>query len=138
MIAAAAVALTLLAAPVDRTPPPSRATANRWQDSGVAAVWAGATQAERDVWLCIRRHESLTAGHWTAQNGRSSASGAGQWLGSTWRGVAHWVTWHGQYVARGYSRAKDAPPWIQDLAFRKVYRDGGLHMWAGTGCAGTS
>jgi len=132
------VAAAMLHLPTsDHVPQPSRSVANRWADSGVVSIWAGASKHERDVWRCIRRHESMQAGHWKASNPRSTASGAGQWLDSTWRGVSHWVTWRGQYVARGYRRAKDAPPWIQDLTFRHVYKHGGLHMWAGTGCPGT-
>jgi hypothetical protein len=137
VIAALAFATVVYATAVDREPQPSRGVANRWQDSGVVEVWRGASMAERSVWACIRRHESLMAGHWTAANPRSTASGAGQWLDSTWRGVAHWVTWRGQYVARGYSRAKYAPPWVQDLTFRHVYARHGLSMWHGTGCVGT-
>jgi hypothetical protein len=143
VIAAAALVLGLLAtAPDDRAPhrhlTVSRSAQNRWHDSGIVEVWRGASSHERAVWLCIRAHESLGAGHWTAQNGSSSASGAGQWIDSTWRGVARWVTFRGKHVARGYTRARYAPPWIQDLAFRHTYARGGLSMWAGTHCAGTS
>lgn len=115
----------------------SRGVATRYLDSNVTAVWAGASARERTVWLCIRRHESLHAGHWRAHNPRSSASGAGQWLDSTWRGVARWIRFDGTYVARSYSRAMDAPNWIQDLAYRHVYAHGGLRMWHGTWCPGT-
>jgi hypothetical protein len=108
---------------------------NRWHDSGNIRVWRGVPRHARDIWLCIRRHESIEAGHWRASNPYSSASGAGQWLDSTWRGVARWVKVDGVYVARSYSRAKHAPAWVQDAAFVHVWRHNGLSMWAGTHCA---
>lgn len=115
----------------------SRSAATRFADSGVQEVWHGVPARARLIWLCIRRHESLHAGHYRAQNPVSSASGAGQWIDSTWRGVAKWVKVEGQYVARQYSRAKQAPPWVQDAAFVHVWRHGGLSMWRGTYCPGT-
>jgi hypothetical protein len=142
MIAAAltlAAALTFTpAVPTDRTVDPSRGGVGRYLDSNVAAVWDGATHAERAVWLCIRRHESLHAGHYTARNGQgSSASGAGQWIRATWAGLAPWVRVNGRPVARQYPEAYLAPAWVQDAAYRHVYARNGLHMWRGTGCPGT-
>ena len=57
----------------------------------------------------------------------------------------HVAAWHvedhikvnGRHVARQYDEAKDAPAWVQDAAFRHVYKRGGLGMWNGTGCPGT-
>jgi muramidase (phage lysozyme) len=99
-------------------------------DSNVASVWKGATHAERMVWLCIRNH-------YTAENPISTAAGAGQWLNGTWDGLKDWVKVNGKFVARQYDEAKDAPAWVQDAAFRHVYKRGGLSMWRGTGCPGT-
>ena len=113
---------------------PSRGLAGRYLDSNVAAVWKGATHAERMVWLCIRRHESMS---YRGENPVSTASGAGQWLLGTWTGLKKWVKVDGRYVAREYREAKDAPAWVQDAAFRHVYKRGGLRMWNGTGCEGT-
>lgn len=111
---------------------PSRGMVGRYQDSNMRSVWRGATHRERMIWLCIRRHESMS---YTGENPQSSASGAGQWIDSTWRGLAHWVKVDGQFVARQYRRASHAPAWVQDAAYRHVYKRGDLSMWAGTGCA---
>lgn len=102
-----------------------------------ADIWIGVPKRVRHVWRCIRFHESYHSGHYRAKNPRSTASGAGQWIDSTWRGVAKWVKVDGKYVARQYRHAKDAPAWVQDAAFLHVYRHGGLHMWRGTHCPGT-
>jgi hypothetical protein len=115
----------------------SRGGAGRWADSGVTAVWNGVPTSARNVWMCIRNHESRHSGHYTAHNGHSSAAGAGQWLTGTWQGVARWVKVKGKFVARPYRTADHAPAWVQDAAFVHVYRHGGLHMWRGTGCPGT-
>ena len=117
-----------------RVTAPSRGMVGRFQDSNVAKVWAGATAAERMTWLCIRRHESMS---YRGDNPTSSASGAGPWILSTWTGLKHWVRVEGEYVAREYHQAKDAPAWVQDAAFRHVYDHGGLSMWRGTNCPGT-
>jgi hypothetical protein len=108
-----------------------------WLDSGYKPVWSRVSSYARGVWKCIREHESISAGHYRAENPYSTASGAGQWIDSTWRGVAHWVKVDGRYVARKYSRAAYAPAWVQDAVFVHVYRHGGLSMWSGTYCAGT-
>ena len=113
---------------------PSRGLAGRYMDSNVPAVWKGASHAERMVWLCIRRHESMS---YTGENPVSTASGAGQWLNGTWDGLKKWVKVNGHHVARQYDEAKDAPAWVQDAAFRHVYKRGGLSMWHGTWCPGT-
>ena len=111
---------------------------NRWHDSGDIRVWKGVPRSARDVWLCIRRHESIEAGHYRAVNGAgSSATGAGQWLLGTWSGIKQWVKVDGKFVARPYRQAKDAPPWVQDAAFVHVWRHDGLSMWHGTWCPGT-
>lgn len=120
---------------------PNRGGATRFMDSNVPAVWKGVPVRARLIWLCIRRHESMHSGHYTAENGGpfggSSASGAGQWIRGTWKGVARWVKVDGKYVARQYPQAKDAPAWVQDAAFVHVYNHGGLRMWHGTNCEGT-
>lgn len=117
---------------------PSRGGAGRYLDSNVPAVWRGVPDRVRAIWLCIRKHESLHAGHYTAENPVSTAAGAGQWLNGTWDGLKRWVKVDGRYVARQYDEAKDAPAWVQDAAFVHVYKHGGLTMWNGTGCPGTS
>jgi len=111
---------------------PNRGLVGRYQDSNVPAVWEGASHRERSIWLCIRRHESMS---YTGENPVSTASGAGQWLNGTWDGLKKWVKVGGEFVARQYDEAKDAPAWVQDAAFRHVYKQGSLRMWAGTHCA---
>jgi hypothetical protein len=117
-----------------RVTSPSRGNVGRFLDSNVASVWDGAPFKARIIWMCIRNHESHS---YTGHNPRSTASGAGQWLDSTWRGLAPWVKVKGKYVARGYRSADRAPAWVQDAAFLHVYRHGGLRMWHGTWCPGT-
>jgi hypothetical protein len=114
---------------------PSRGLVGRYLDSNVPSVWKGASHAERSLWLCIRRHESMS---YTGENPVSTASGAGQWLLGTWTGLKKWVKVDGHFVAREYDEAKDAPAWVQDAAFRHVYKRGGLTMWHGTWCPGTT
>jgi hypothetical protein len=69
------------------------------------------------VAACIRKYESN--GNYRAQNPSSSASGAYQFIDSTWRAVT------------GRSdRAMDAPPAVQDAAFYKLWDGGrGAHHW---------
>jgi len=82
---------------------------------------------------CVRRHES-DRGPWPHTNGYraknpiSSASGAYQFLDSTWRNVAPKVG-GGQY-----SRAMDAPSHIQDDAALWMINNGWKSAWNGTGC----
>lgn len=116
---------------------PNRGGATRFMDSNVPAVWRGVPARVRLIWLCIRKHESLHAGHYTAENPVSTASGAGQWLNGTWDGLKEWVKVNGEFVARHYDEAKDAPAWVQDAAFVHVYKHDGLGMWYGTWCPGT-
>lgn len=166
ILAATALALSLLTSPTTSTPPPvllghaathdrewseqrpSRGGVGHYADSNVPAVWAGVPDRVRSVWRCIRYHESRHSGHYTAiYSGpiSSTASGAGQWLDGTWRGLIRWVKIAGKYVDRHatkYPRAHLAPAVVQDAAFLHVYRRDqitgrGLEMWNGTGCPGT-
>lgn len=111
----------------------SRGGAPRWGDSGHPR-WDRVPAWTRVFGLCVRRHESLTAGHYRAENPVSSASGAYQFLDSTWRGIAYWTKWRGEYIARKYSRASSAPAWVQDLVFLHSVMRGGQRHWLGTGC----
>lgn len=88
--------------------------------------------------VCVRHHESDRTSYpydngYRAQNPRSSASGAYQYLDSTWRTVSSRAG-HG-----GYSRAMHAPPAVQDAVTHWVISQptsisGGRSNWAGTGC----
>lgn len=75
---------------------------------------------------CVRAHES--GGNYTAQNPSSSASGAYQFLTSTWRNVS------ARAGHPGYPRASAAPWWVQDAVALWLYSNGGRSAWAGTGC----
>jgi hypothetical protein len=134
------VALLLHAATPEHRPRPhreltvSRSAQNRWHDSGVVQVWRGVPTWIRSLSLCIRRHESLTAGHYRAHNGHSSAAGAYQAITSTWQGSARWTP-----LARpwAHTTADKAPPYAQDAWFIHVIRHGGARAWHGTGCPST-
>jgi muramidase (phage lysozyme) len=83
--------------------------------------------------VCVRQHESDRGPYphvngYTAQNPRSTASGAYQFLDSTWRNVAPKVG------AGQYARAKDAPWWVQDDAALWMINNGWRSAWNGTGC----
>lgn len=87
---------------------------------------------------CVRHHESdrgqwpYVGGYSTAENPRSTASGAYQFLDSTWT-VASTQAGYG-----GYRRALDAPDWIQDaVAYDLAIVRGQRSHWHGTGCAGS-
>lgn len=117
----------------DRDPSPSRGQSNRWLDSGVSRVWNHAPQWIRDLGLCVRKHESIRVGHYTANN-PSGASGAYQFMPSTWRGNARYTPGAQQYAN---SRPSSAPPWVQDAVFVHAIQQGGIHAWHGTWCPGT-
>lgn len=83
--------------------------------------------------VCVRRHESDRGPYphatgYTAQNPTSSASGAYQFIDSTWRNVS------GRAGHGGYSRAKHAPPWVQDAVALWTFNNIGRSPWAGSGC----
>lgn len=102
----------------------------RWHDSGNVNVWKGVPEWIRSLGMCIRAHESHH--NYNAENPISSASGAYQYIDSTWRGVSEWVD-----GADKYPRASSAPPHIQDKVFIHTIRHGGIRAWHGTWCPGT-
>ena len=75
---------------------------------------------------CVRRHES--GGNYQAQNPTSTASGAYQYLRSTWRTMSARAG-HG-----GYPTARSAPPWVQDAVAVYTVNSGWASAWNGTGC----
>lgn len=98
-------------------------------DDVVAAVEADRRRVQAHPFLvCVRAHESDTAGGYTAQNPRSSASGAYQFLDSTWRNVS------ARAGHPGYAKASHAPWWVQDAVALWLHDNGGRSAWAGTGC----
>jgi hypothetical protein len=82
---------------------------------------------------CVRHHESDRGaapyiGGYGAENPSSSASGAYQFIDSTWRTVSARAG-HG-----GYARAVHAPWWVQDAVAMYLVNTGGKSAWAGSGC----
>jgi len=75
---------------------------------------------------CVRRHES--GGDYGARNPSSSASGAYQFLDSTWRSVSS------RAGLGGFGRASSAPWFVQDAVALWTFQHGGRSAWNGTGC----
>lgn len=97
-------------------------------------------QAQRPAWpshhpflTCVRHHES-DRGPWPhangyrAENPYSSASGAYQFIDSTWRNVS------ARAGHPGWTHAAHAPEHIQDAVALWLYNNGGRSAWTGTGC----
>jgi hypothetical protein len=80
---------------------------------------------------CVINHESRYAkpSPYRAQNPHSTASGAYQFINKTWR---HYQTLAG--FGGRYSRAKYAPPLVQDLVFAAAIKRGHYYHWRGTHC----
>ena len=117
----------------------SQAEVDRQTEVVVAAVTQAVEQQRRSVQqhsflTCVRHHESDGGGAWpyiggySAQNPRSSASGAYQFIDSTWRNAAS------SAGHPGYSRAVHAPWWVQDAVAMHAVNNGGRSHWAGAGC----
>ena len=84
--------------------------------AAVAACESGARQSNGTA--------ALGTHNWNAQNPTSSASGAFQFIDSTWRTVA------AQIGASQYPRASSAPPAVQTAAFEHLWAGGaGAHHW---------
>lgn len=83
--------------------------------------------------VCVRRHESdrsvypYTRGY-RAKNPRSTASGAYQFLNSSWRVLSKRAGYP------GWRRAMDAPPAVQDAVAYWTLTHYGKSPWRGTGC----
>lgn len=104
-------------------------------DQAAERQWLEAVHAEQmrihnhPFLVCVRNHESATAGLYAAQNPTSSASGAYQFIDGTWRTVASRAG-HG-----GYARAVYAPANVQDaVAYDTAIVRGERYHWNGTGC----
>jgi hypothetical protein len=75
---------------------------------------------------CVRAHES--GGNYQAKNPVSTASGAYQFLDSTWR------TMSARAGHSGYGSARHAPPAVQDAVAIYTVNSGWRSAWNGTGC----
>ncbi len=75
---------------------------------------------------CVRAHES--GGNYQAKNPTSTASGAYQFLDSTWR------TMSARAGHSGWGSARSAPPAVQDAVAIYTVNSGWRSAWNGTGC----
>jgi hypothetical protein len=75
------------------------------------------SRARRFPAVLVRIRECESGGDYQARNQRSSASGAYQFLGSTWNNY------------RGYESAADAPRHVQDIAALRLFRRRGTQPW---------
>lgn len=100
--------------------------------AGVAA--AAPTNVQMHPFLvCVRHHESDRGAFpyvngYRAKNPRSTASGAYQFLNSSWRNLSR------RAGLPGWSRAMDAPPAVQDAVAYWTLTHYGKSPWRGTGC----
>ncbi|MFM7069788.1 MAG: hypothetical protein ACKOYM_10065 [Actinomycetes bacterium] len=83
--------------------------------------------------VCVRHHESDRGPYphlngYAAKNPISTASGAYQFLNSSWRVLSARAGYP------GYARAKDAPWYVQDAVALHTFRQGGRGHWNGSGC----
>lgn len=80
--------------------------------------------------VCVRAHESDEAGGYVAQNPSGDASGAYQFLDSTWAGV-----WRRLLDREPPTReAWRASPYDQGLAAGAAFIHGEQSHWNGSGC----
>jgi Transglycosylase-like domain len=100
----------------------------------IADQWARSMDQQRHqtqlhpFLVCVRHFESDRGafpfvGGYGAQNPTSTASGAYQFLDSTWRGAS------ARAGFGGYARAKYAPWYVQDAVALHVYNTGGKSAW---------
>lgn len=88
--------------------------------AGMASSANAATASDASTTLAkIKQCES--GGNYTAVNSSSGASGAYQFLDSTWRSMS---------AAAGYSTAASAPASVQDAAALELYTKMGTSPWA--------
>jgi hypothetical protein len=92
-------------------------------------VWAKFDPEVERFALCVAHHESWLAGLWTARNPHNSASGAFQYIDSSWRVQSR------RAGVTGYARAYQAPPDAQALTFAvNVSKYHAWSSWNGTNC----
>ncbi len=119
-VVAAVAALTLTAHPAGAQDPPP---------ANLADVLAFGT-VTHPFFVCVRAHESDMAGGYRAQNRTSTASGAYQFLDSTW--VSIW-----RRLLRTdppAPKARLASPRDQGLAAAAAFLHGEQAHWRGTDC----
>lgn len=111
----------------------------RQQQAIASEILAAVAAERRNIQLhpfltCVRRAESDRTGAYPyvggygAQNPSSSASGAYQFIDSTWQNVS------ARAGHPGYARAVLAPWYVQDAVALWLVNNGGRSAWNGTGC----
>ena len=106
--------------------PDEQAAVKAHLQAQIAAAETPAHNPPGGFLACVRRHES--GGNYQAKNPVSTASGAYQFLDSTWR------TMSARAGHRGYGSARSAPPHIQDAVAIYTVNSGWRSAWNGTGC----
>jgi hypothetical protein len=105
-----------------------------WSSATIANQWAQGIDQQRHqtqlhpFLVCVRHFESDRGAYpfvrgYGAQNAISTASGAYQFLDSTWRNASARAGYG------GYARAKYAPWYVQDAVALYVYNSGGKSAW---------
>ena len=87
--------------------------------AGLAGSANAAGSGAQSTLAAIKFCES--SNNYKAQNPTSTASGAYQFLDTTWQGLS---------AAKGYSKAKYAPASVQDAAALELYNQAGTSPWA--------
>lgn len=129
------MAATLTLSPVQApTHTPIHATSVSTQRSwnSTMSVWSHYPKWVHTFGLCVAHHESWNAGLWTALNqwSGSGASGAFQYLDSTWRVHAQRA-----HIGTQYRKAMYAPAKVQVAVFAyNVYYKHAQRAWWGTHC----
>lgn len=109
--------------PRPEAPKPRPAPVSRTHDrKPIAPSWA------IEFGRCVIGHESINQGLYRAENPSSTASGAYQFIDETWQ------TQSRRAGFRGYARASQAPPRVQDAVFYYTVLHGGIGHWNGTHC----
>lgn len=103
----------------------AHAAQSRTYQAPAATAHSGGGAPSNSFLSCVRQRES--GGSYTAQNPSSSASGAYQYLDSSWQALG--------YAAKyGVPKASMATPAQQDAAAADTYARMGRSPWAGPGC----
>lgn len=88
---------------------------------GGAAVAGSAQAADTGIPVLEAIKQCESGGSYTAVDASSGASGAYQFLDSTWQGLS---------ASQGYSTAASAPASVQDAAAIELYNQAGTTPWA--------
>lgn len=123
--------------PAPTATPTTRPRTQTGTSSGRSASWAAGQWSRFPAWveefaLCVAHHESWHSGLWKAENPVSSASGAFQFIDSTW---SAWARRAGVAAPR-HASAASASTQAYVFAYGLI-NHGGRRAWHGTNCPGT-